>query len=209
LGVGTLDSCVGMFPRTEGGIKVLAGLVPSSQTAGSLFRTPWLAKLVRKNDIPEMYNILHWIYHVHLLITQQHYFAIIGEWFHMGNCTSANVFFVAGKPIIFGHPGVNVIKLFFLRNSWWVKIKLEFFVPCKHYKPGPKFVVKARSLRWRGAPERWSTWIGSLRTRQYKIRLEMLARDKYSGRFGLFVIDEEKRFYNSESWYKILFIHPW
>jgi hypothetical protein len=47
LGVGTLDSCVGMFPRTEGGIKVLAGLAPSSQTVGSLLRTPWLAKSAR------------------------------------------------------------------------------------------------------------------------------------------------------------------
>jgi hypothetical protein len=36
-----------MFTTKEGGIKVLAGLAPSSQTLGSLLRTPWLAKLAR------------------------------------------------------------------------------------------------------------------------------------------------------------------
>jgi hypothetical protein len=30
---------MGMFPRKEGGIKVLAGLAPSSQTVESLLRT--------------------------------------------------------------------------------------------------------------------------------------------------------------------------
>ncbi len=105
-------------------------------------------------------------------MTQQHYFAIIGEWFHMGNCTSANVFFCCRQTYHFWTPRCQCYKTYFLRNSWWVKIKLLSFVPGKHCKPGPKFVVKARSLRWRGAPERWSTWVGSLLIRQYKIRLK-------------------------------------
>ncbi len=32
------------IPQDEGGIQVLAGLAPSSQTAEPLFRNPWLAK---------------------------------------------------------------------------------------------------------------------------------------------------------------------
>ncbi len=35
-------------PRIEGGIQVLAGVAPLSQTVGSLSRTPWPAKLARK-----------------------------------------------------------------------------------------------------------------------------------------------------------------
>ncbi len=38
-GVGTLSGCVGTLPK-EGGIAVLAGLVPSSQTVKSLLKTP-------------------------------------------------------------------------------------------------------------------------------------------------------------------------
>ncbi len=37
-------SCVGVFPRKEGRIQVLAGLAPCSQTVGSLLRTPKLSK---------------------------------------------------------------------------------------------------------------------------------------------------------------------
>ncbi len=41
LGVGTLSSCMGTLPK-EGGIAMLAGLVPSSQTVKSLLKTPYL-----------------------------------------------------------------------------------------------------------------------------------------------------------------------
>ncbi len=41
-------SWAGVFLGKEGGIQVLAGLAPSSQTLGSLLRTPWPAKLTRK-----------------------------------------------------------------------------------------------------------------------------------------------------------------
>ncbi len=40
--------CAAVFPCKEGGIQVLAGLAPSSQTIGSLLRTPWLAKPATK-----------------------------------------------------------------------------------------------------------------------------------------------------------------
>jgi hypothetical protein len=46
--MGTLCSCVGVFPRIEGRIRALAGLAPASQTVRSFLRTPWLAKLARK-----------------------------------------------------------------------------------------------------------------------------------------------------------------
>ncbi len=39
---------MGVFPKNEGGMQVLEGLAPSSQTAGSLLRTPWLAKSARR-----------------------------------------------------------------------------------------------------------------------------------------------------------------
>ncbi len=42
--MGTLHGSVGTFPHKEGGIQMLAGLAPSSQTVGSLLRTPLLAK---------------------------------------------------------------------------------------------------------------------------------------------------------------------
>jgi hypothetical protein len=35
LGVGMLHGCAGVFPGKEGGIEVLAGLAPSSQSVGS------------------------------------------------------------------------------------------------------------------------------------------------------------------------------
>ncbi len=44
LGVGMPRSSMGVFPKNEGGMQVLEGLAPSSQTAGSLLRIPWLAK---------------------------------------------------------------------------------------------------------------------------------------------------------------------
>jgi hypothetical protein len=37
------------FHREEGGIWVLAGLAPSSQTLGSLLRTPWSEKIGEKS----------------------------------------------------------------------------------------------------------------------------------------------------------------
>jgi hypothetical protein len=43
-----VHSYTGMFPGEEGGIQMLAGLVPSNQTKVSLSRTPWLAKVTRK-----------------------------------------------------------------------------------------------------------------------------------------------------------------
>jgi hypothetical protein len=46
----SMHDSTGPFPRKEGGIEVLAGLAPSSQTVGSLLRTPWLAKPVGKID---------------------------------------------------------------------------------------------------------------------------------------------------------------
>jgi hypothetical protein len=113
--VGTKPGYMGTFPRKEGGIKVLAGLVPSSQTAGSLFRTPWLANLARKMICLKC-TTFYTESTMHICWLPNNTITIISEWFHMGNCTSANVFFVAGKPIIFGHPGVNVIELFFLQN---------------------------------------------------------------------------------------------
>jgi hypothetical protein len=38
----------GAFPRKEARIKGFANLAPSSQTVGSLLRTPWLAKPAEK-----------------------------------------------------------------------------------------------------------------------------------------------------------------
>jgi hypothetical protein len=48
LGVGMLHGFTGIFSRKEGGIQVLEGLAPSTQTVGSLLRTPWLTKPDRK-----------------------------------------------------------------------------------------------------------------------------------------------------------------
>jgi hypothetical protein len=39
IGVGMLYSCMGTFPRKEGGTQVLAGLAPSNLLVGSLLRT--------------------------------------------------------------------------------------------------------------------------------------------------------------------------
>ncbi len=44
LGVGILCCCAGAVTGIEGGIQVLAGLAPSSQTIGSLLRTDRPAK---------------------------------------------------------------------------------------------------------------------------------------------------------------------
>jgi hypothetical protein len=46
--VGMTHGCTGAFTRKKGGIEFLAGPAPSSQTVGSLLRTPWLAKLTIK-----------------------------------------------------------------------------------------------------------------------------------------------------------------
>jgi hypothetical protein len=45
---GTLCDYAKAFPGKEGGIQVLAGLAPSSQTVGTSLRTPWPAKSARK-----------------------------------------------------------------------------------------------------------------------------------------------------------------
>jgi hypothetical protein len=47
-GVGMLCSCAGAFPRKVGGIQAWAGLAPSSQTVGSLLRTPLASKAAGK-----------------------------------------------------------------------------------------------------------------------------------------------------------------
>jgi hypothetical protein len=39
---------VAAFPGKEGGIQLLEGLAPSSQTVPSLLRTPWTVKPARK-----------------------------------------------------------------------------------------------------------------------------------------------------------------
>jgi hypothetical protein len=46
--VGMQHCRAGMFPTKEGGIQVLAGLAPSTQTVRPLLRTSWLAKPTRK-----------------------------------------------------------------------------------------------------------------------------------------------------------------
>ncbi len=48
LGVGAPRGCTGAYPRKEGRIEVLACPAPSSQTLGSLLRTPWPAKPAKK-----------------------------------------------------------------------------------------------------------------------------------------------------------------
>ncbi len=48
--VGKPSGCMGVFPGKEGGIQVLAGLAPCSQTVGSLLRTHWSAKMFRIID---------------------------------------------------------------------------------------------------------------------------------------------------------------
>jgi hypothetical protein len=50
--VGTLLGCVGVSPRKEGAIQVLAGLVPSSQTVGFLMKTPGQLLTARKMIVP-------------------------------------------------------------------------------------------------------------------------------------------------------------
>jgi hypothetical protein len=52
-----LCGCMGRFPGKEGGIQVLAGLAPSSQTVGSLLGTPWSALPGGKMLYLEMYVI--------------------------------------------------------------------------------------------------------------------------------------------------------
>jgi hypothetical protein len=47
-GLSRLHCCTGTFLGKEGGIQVLAGLAPSSQTVGSIFKIPLLGKLARK-----------------------------------------------------------------------------------------------------------------------------------------------------------------
>jgi len=42
------NSCVIPFPTEDGGVHVLLGQAPSSQTVGSLLRPLWLEKSARK-----------------------------------------------------------------------------------------------------------------------------------------------------------------
>ncbi len=56
-GVGMLHSCMHAFSK----IQELEGLAPSSQTEGSLLRTPWVALMARKFWQKESFvNSLHW-----------------------------------------------------------------------------------------------------------------------------------------------------
>ncbi len=48
---GTQCGCAGIFPRKEGGIRVLAGLAQSSQTVGSIMRKTLPNKTSQKYDI--------------------------------------------------------------------------------------------------------------------------------------------------------------
>jgi hypothetical protein len=48
LRVGMPCGCAGTFPRKEGGMQVLAGLAPSSQTTVYLLTTAWLEKIGKK-----------------------------------------------------------------------------------------------------------------------------------------------------------------
>ncbi len=48
-GVGMPCSCVDVFPEKVGGIQVLEGLAPCSQTVGSLLRTPGQQKWLENN----------------------------------------------------------------------------------------------------------------------------------------------------------------
>jgi hypothetical protein len=49
-GEGMPHSCMGDFPRKEGGIQVLAGIAPNSQTIRYLFRTPGQQSKPEKNQ---------------------------------------------------------------------------------------------------------------------------------------------------------------
>jgi hypothetical protein len=75
-GDGTMRSFAVTFPTKDSGIQMLAGVAPSGQTVRSLLRTAWLWKLTGRMIHLEFF---WWIYHVRLLITQQHCLAIIGE----------------------------------------------------------------------------------------------------------------------------------
>jgi hypothetical protein len=47
---------MGMFPGKEGGIQVLAGVAPSSQTVGSYLRTSLAGKSIQKNSTKREYS---------------------------------------------------------------------------------------------------------------------------------------------------------
>ncbi len=65
LGVVVLHGCMGTLFGKEGGIQVLAGLVPSSQKVGSLLKKPWPAKPDRKVWQKEFRQI-HFNWKMHL-----------------------------------------------------------------------------------------------------------------------------------------------
>ncbi len=56
--------CLGTFLKKEGGIQVLADLVPCGQPVGSLLRTPWLAKPVKRmgEEFTLMENTLNYFW---------------------------------------------------------------------------------------------------------------------------------------------------
>jgi len=59
------------------------------------------------------------------------------------------------------------------------------------------FVGEARSLPYRGAPERCFTWIGSGHTCKHWTWLERLARDKHSSLLRKYVNYGSKKFYST------------
>jgi hypothetical protein len=60
--------CPGVHPGMEGQIQVLAGQAPFNQILVPLLSTLWPVKPPGKMIYLEMYNILCWIHHLHLLI---------------------------------------------------------------------------------------------------------------------------------------------
>jgi len=70
------------------------------------------------------------------------------------------------------------------------------FVVCKHFQPGLIFVSKTRSLSLRGALRRFSSRVGCGLNCNYKTRLGRLAWDKGFSLFGLFISDDENKFYH-------------
>jgi hypothetical protein len=56
--------CPDPFPRKEGGIQVLAGLAPLSQSVGAVLRTTWPGKpTIKIEQNVSLANSLHWKNH--------------------------------------------------------------------------------------------------------------------------------------------------
>jgi hypothetical protein len=62
---------------------------------------------------------------------------------------------------------------------------------------------KARSLPYRGVPERYSARLGYCLTRKHYTRLERLARDKYTTLLRPLLNYGHRKFYNIECRFKI------